>query len=297
MDLTLILVPYDLGRENVGSGRGPQAYLDGGAAEALRAQGHDVEVVTARRSGAFSNELDAVLEVDGAVAMQVAAATRAKRLPLVLAGNCNVALGVRSGLLAASSDGNSSGPALVWLDAHGDFNTPATSHTGYLDGMPLAMLTKRAYPDLWTRLGGRSLDERLAMHAGGRDLDPDEAAELSASPVIVVSAGAVRSHGLGSALRPALDALAERAADAHADLPPVHLHVDIDVLDPEAAPSVAFPAPGGPTLAELLAAIDMVAARFRVRALSLTSFAPGGADDTATRTAGLAVMMMVASTA
>ncbi len=298
MDLTLVLVPYDLGRENVGSGRGPQAYLDGGAAEALRARGHEVEVVTVRRGGAFTSELDAVLDVDAAVAAQVAAAARVGRLPLVLAGNCNVTLGVRSGLLAASSpDNDPDGPTIVWLDAHGDFNTPATTRTGYLDGMPLAMLTNRAYPTLWKRLGGAALDERLALHAGGRDLDPGEAAALSASRVIVVSGSAVRDRGLGDALRPALDELAQRTKDGRADLPSTHLHIDIDVLDPTAAPSVAFPAPGGFTLAELLAAIDMVAARFRVEALSLTSFAPGGVDDTTTRAAGLAAMMMVAHVA
>ena len=62
MDLTLVVVPYDLGREGVGSGRGPAAYLEGGAAETLRARGHDVQVVIARRSAAFSSELEAVLE-------------------------------------------------------------------------------------------------------------------------------------------------------------------------------------------------------------------------------------------
>ncbi len=297
MDLTLILVPYDLGREGVGSGRGPQAYIDAGALKALQSHGHDVEVVTVRRHDAFDNELDAVLDVDEALAGAVADAVLAGRFPLVVAGNCNAALGVRAGLFAAMDERELAGLALVWLDAHGDFNTPETSRTGYLDGMPLAMLTRRAYPSLWARLGGQPLDEQLVLHVGGRDLDPGESSALNDSAAIVVDSAAVRRHGIGGALQSALDDLANRAQLRGGGLPRLHLHVDIDVLDQTAAPSVAFPTPGGLTLAELLAAIDMAGARFDIRALSLTSFTPGGSGDAATSSAGLAVMLLAASVA
>jgi arginase len=297
MDLTLILAPYDLGRQDVGSGRGPQAYLDAGAVRALQAHGHDVEVVKARRSGPFRSELEAVLDINQAIAELVAAAVRADRFPLVIAGNCNATLGVRTGLLHASSRRSTDELALMWFDAHGDFNTPETSHTGYLDGMPLAMLTGHAYPDLWSFLGGAPIEERLVLHVGSRDLDPLEAARLHSSATLVVHGAAVRAHGIGSALQPALDELAARASGATGARPGLHLHVDIDVLDPAAAPSVAFPSPAGLTLAELLGGIDMAAARFAVKALSLTSFAPGGADDATTSASGLAVMQIAASVA
>jgi arginase len=304
VDLTLVVVPYDLGREGVGSGRGPAAYLEGGAAETLRERGHDVEVVKAQRAQPFSTELDAVLDVDAAVAALVATAVAAGRLPLVLAGNCNVTLGVRAGLLAER--GPAGGPSLsrdtatVWLDAHGDFNTPETTETGYLDGMPLAMLTGRAFPEAWASLGGGPLDERLIVHAGGRDLDPAEADAFSLSPLIVVSGAELGYRGVGEALAPALDELAERCgahspSPARAWRPPAHLHVDIDVLDPAIAPAVGFPSPGGLTIAELLAAVEMVAGRFALRALSLTSFAPAGGDGGKTLHAGLAVLATAAS--
>jgi arginase len=299
MDLTLVAVPYDLGREGVGSGRGPAAYLQGGAAEALRARGHDVEVVTARRSAPFLDELDAVLDVDAAVAALVAAAVLRGRRPLVLAGNCNVTLGVRAGLLAASIDGGRAGERLaaIWLDAHGDFNTPQTTATGYLDGMPLAMLTGRAFPTTWRVLGGEPQAERLTLHAGGRDLDPAEALALAASRISVVSGVAVREHGLGEALAPALDELAARAADLRqpdTSRPPALLHVDIDVVDPSFAPAVGFPSPGGFTLTELLAAVEMSGARFDLQALSLTSFAPESAVGSDTLECGLAVLAAAA---
>jgi arginase len=295
MRLTLVAVPYDLGRESVGSGRGPQAYLEGGAVTALRARGHDARVVTAQRGAPFADELGAVLDTDADVAAHVQGAAAAGRLPLVLAGNCNVTLGVHAGLTRAAVAGPH---AVVWLDAHGDFNTPATTLTGYLDGMPLAMLTGRAYPDLWERLGAGPLDERLVLHVGGRDLDPAERQALEDSDVTVVDADGLGRHGLGAALRGALDALAGRAREqafsSAASRPPAHLHVDIDVLDPAAAPGVSFPAPGGLATAELIRAIALVRERFTLQALSLTSFDPARDRDGATLRAGLAVLAAVA---
>jgi arginase len=243
-----------------------------------------------------------VLDVDAAVATLVAAAAADGRLPLVLAGNCNVTLGVRAGLLAARLDGDRSHGRLstIWLDAHGDFNTPETSESGYLDGMPLAMLTGHAFPETWLRLGGKPQAEALTVHAGGRDLDPAEADALAASRITVVSGAAVREKGLGEALAPALDELAVRVATERHGLmgrPPAHLHIDIDVLDPSVAAAVAFPSPGGFTLAELLAAIEMTGARFDVQALSLTSFAPQSAAGAGTLECGLAVLTSAAGIA
>jgi len=266
------------------------------------ARGHDVEVVTARRSAPFGSELEAVLDVDAAVATLVAEAAADDRLPLVLAGNCNVTLGVRTGLLAARVDGDPAHGRLatIWLDAHGDFNTPETTETGYLDGMPLAMLTGRAFPEAWVTIGGEPLDETPTLHAGGRDLDPAEADALAASRITVVSGSEVRERGLGEALAPALDELAARAADVRrvaTGRPPAHLHVDIDVLDPSVAPAVGFPSPGGFTLAELLAAVEMTGGRFSLQALSLTSFTPESAAGSGTLECGLAVLATAAGVA
>ena len=198
---SLIAVPYDLGRAEVGSGRGPGAYLKAGAAEALRARGHEVEVVTVRREAPFASELDAVLEVDRAVAAAVTAALRDDALPLVVAGNCNVTLGVRAGL----QHGGGADAALVWLDAHGDFNTPATTETGYLDGMPLAMLCGRAYREaVEQQLVMAPVREATVVHAGGRDFDREELESLLASAVRVVDGGELRGRGPAEALAPSL---------------------------------------------------------------------------------------------
>jgi arginase len=296
--ITLISVPYDLGREGVGSGHGPGAYLAEGVTEALADRGHDLEVVTAQRGGSFEDELQAVLAVDSAVAELVAAAAAAGRLPMVLAGNCNVTLGVRAGLLAAPGPAHPE-LATIWLDAHGDFNTPDISETGYLDGMPLAMLTGRAFPETWARLGGAPSDEKLVLHAGGRDIDPAEADAMAMSDLLVVSGAEIGYRGLGEALAPALDELVRRAGGGGFETrrPHAMLHVDIDSVDPALAPAVQFPSPGGLTVAELLAAVEMTGGRFDLRAVSLTSFDPEAGDRFKTFRAGLAVLTTAASVA
>jgi len=292
--ISLIIVPYDLGRADVGSGRGPTAYVKAGAAEALRARGHEVEVVTVRRDAPFNDELQAVLAVDGALTDAVEEALRHESFPLVAAGNCNAALGVRAGLQRAGAGE----AALVWLDAHGDFNTPATTTTGYLDGMPLAMLCGRAHREAVEReLGVVPVDEAAVLHAGGRELDREEAASLAASGVRLVDGGELSDRGPAEALAPKLDELIEtRTAPGRSPgtLPPAHLHVDLDVLDPTAAPGVAFPSPHGLSAGQLLEAIDLVRERFTLAAVTVASFTPARDDDAGTTlAAGLAVLQRV----
>ncbi len=294
MRVSLIAVPYDLGRADVGTGRGPAAYLKAGAAETLRARGHEVEIVTVRREAAFSDELQAVLEVDEAVAVAVDEALFADSFPLVVAGNCNVTLGVRAGL----QRGGEGDAALVWLDAHGDFNTPATTETGYLDGMPLAMLCGRAYREAVEHvLEAEPLAERAIVHAGGREFDREELESLVSSHIQLVGGGELRDRGPTEALAPALDALAAETRDVSGrgqqDVPPAHLHVDLDVLDPAAAPGVMFPSPHGLSAAQLLEALDLVRERFRLVAVTVTSLTPDRDGAGITLTAGLAVLQRV----
>ncbi len=294
MRVSLIAVPYDLGRADVGTGRGPAAYLKAGAAETLRARGHEVEIITVRREAPFNDELQAVLDVDEAVAVAVDEALFADSFPLVVAGNCNVTLGVRAGL-QRGGDGDA---ALVWLDAHGDFNTPATTETGYLDGMPLAMLCGRAYREAVERvLEAEPLAERAIVHAGGREFDREELDSLLSSHIRLVGGGELRDRGPAEALTPALDALAAECREVtgrgREDMPSAHLHVDLDVLDPAAAPGVMFPSPRGLSAAQLLEALDLVRERFRLVAVTVASLTPDRDEAGLTLTAGLAVLQRV----
>ncbi len=166
--------------------------------------------------------------------------------PLVLLGECTLAPAVTAGL----RDGHPA-LALVWIDAHGDLNTPETTPSGFLGGMPFAILLG------WCKDGLRSaagleppLPEARAALVGARDLDPGEREAVAASRLVVADDAA--------------GALAGLPADA-----PLHVHLDGDVLDPEDSPGVDFPAPGGWRGARLDAEMAALAASGRVVGVSL----------------------------
>jgi arginase len=277
MRIVLLPVPYHLGQAGVGVGAAPQALLSAGAADLLRADGHEVDTVEVRRAGPLLDELTAVVELNAALAVQVRRVRAAGALPVILGGDCNVALGVVAGLSGSTS-------GVVWFDAHGDFNTPETSPSGFLDGMPLAMACGVCHRHIWDTLGGEPVPETRVMHVGGRDLDPDEQRLLSASRVSVVSSLALGRQAPADALAPALAAIAGRGSsrprrpNERQAVEDVYVHVDLDVLDPTMAPAVDYAAPGGLEPDELIRALRAVGERFGVAAVSLTAFDPEQPD-------------------
>jgi arginase len=282
MRLTLIEVPYHLGREGVGPGKGPRAYLDDGLAAALAADGHDVAVTRVTRSAPVLDELSAVLNVNAALAGEVRRTLDDGRLPVVLGGDCNVALGVTAGVGGRTI-------AVLWLDAHGDFNTPESSASGYLDGMPLAMTTGLCFrTEVEGAVGGRCVPEAHVVHIGARDIDTDEQRNFDASRVNVVPALELLRQGASTLLWPALQTLRRgqrlnRRPGEPGGLADAYLHLDIDVLASEYAPAVDFPAPGGLAPEEVREIVRLAGRTLRVRAVSLTGFDPDK-DDPASST-------------
>jgi arginase len=176
------------------------------------------------------------------VAAAVAAATG---IPLVLSGDCITPLAVLAGLQRSGVD-----PTLVWFDAHGDFHTEATTQSGYLGGLPLAKAVGRGDMTLPSALGLAPLAEERAMLVDGRDLDPPEVAALSSSAVRRVS----------------LDDVADSLPEG-----PIHLHVDLDVLDPSILPGLRFPATGGVDVATLTRAVAGIVQRRQLAAVSIAA--------------------------
>src|SRR5262245_20522119 len=147
--------------------------------------------------------------------------------PVSIAGDCCAVIPVIAGLQRAGL-----APRLLWLDAHGDFNTPTTSPSGFLGGMPLAMLVGRGEQDLLRALGMKPMDERDVVLCDARDLDPGERTAIEGSKV-----RHVRSL--------------ERVLDERFDDRPLHVHLDVDILSLEDAPAVLYPVPGGPRVSAL----------------------------------------------
>ncbi len=155
---------------------------------------------------------------------------------VILGGECSETVGAMAGF--AQHNGGKAG--MLWLDAHGDFNTPSTSPSGYIGGMCLAMACGKV-SDLGLDFGGGYplADERL-VHVGSRALDPPEVAAFNSSPAKLYTAQQVRKSGAAD--------VAEEAArhlDNRSDW--VACHLDVDVVDPEFIPAVNYPTPAGLT--------------------------------------------------
>jgi arginase len=190
------------------------------------------------------------------------AAARAAR-PLLLAGDCPTALGAVAGLQRRHRD-----VAVVWLDAHGDFNTPAITISGYLGGMPLAVLTGRA-PELFgDALGLRPVADTDVVLADARDLDPAERDALTVSQVRRVPADP-------AAITSALGGLGRT---------PVYLHLDVDVIDSEQLPGLRFPSGPGPSVTQIEECLAAVCATADVRAACIAcAWLPDRISDQSTR--------------
>jgi arginase len=184
------------------------------------------------------------------VAAAVATEVRAGRVPVVVSGDCTTSLGVVAGLQRAGRD-----PRVVWFDGHGDVQTPETTSSGYLGGFPVRQLVGGADRTAPERLGLSPVPEEDVVLVDARDLDPPEVEYLARSAIRRVPV-----EGVGDVLPAA----------------PVYLHVDVDVTNPDDLPGLMIPAPGGPSLAAVTAAVRTVVAAGGVAAVGLAcTYGPG----------------------
>ncbi len=190
-------------------------------------------------------------------------------LTVGLLANCNALLGVLGGL-QRSTAGPPRRVGLVFIDAHGDFNTPETTLSGMLGGMPVAVAAGLGLHNLRRTSG---LDPALPIahivHAGARDLDPLERELMTQQNVTQISVQDLRDRS--GALREAM-----RALSAATDV--IYVHIDMDVLDPAEVPGHPLTVPDGPTSAQLAAALTEMFRDPKVTALGIAS-TPWGERD------------------
>jgi arginase len=242
----LIQVPYHLGREGVVLGAGPAPL-----AEAIGG-----ETIVVERAEPLYNEIYGTFDVVRQVRAAVRETLAAGRFPLVLAGNCHSAVGIVAAL--------DSEVGVIWFDAHADFHTPDSTPTGFVDGMPLSVITGEGWAELRRTVEGlRPVAQERVVLVGARDLDPTEQERLAASAVVRADP---------ASLEGALDNLA-RLTDR------VYVHVDLDVLDPSEAKANDWAVDGGLTAAELEAALGAILVRFEVQAAAFTAYDPRSDPD------------------
>ncbi|MGH7491741.1 MAG: arginase family protein [bacterium] len=186
--------------------------------------------------------------------------------PVSIAGDCCTTIGVLKGLQRSGVN-----PLLLWLDAHGDFNTWETSPSGFVGGMPLAMIVGRGDQTLMQAAGLTPRSEREVFLINARDLDPEERKALLQSAVHHVT----DISSLPQLLPP------ER---------PIYVHLDVDVIDQREAPAMAYPVPGGPDLDSLCEMAERLANTGRVIAVSMTLWDLESDTDGRTERASMALL-------
>lgn len=199
--------------------------------------------------------LSAAREACQVLADAVAASLTAGARPLVCGGECTIVAGTVPGALRVEPD-----LVLVYFDAHGDFDTLATTPSHHVGGMCFAHVCGRQVaPLLWP--GVRGITDEHAVLVGGRQLGPGEAGNLSKSRVLRIPFDKERSDA------PGLLAAIRRK--------PLWLHIDIDVVDPNEVAAVVAPVDGGPSLKSLGAVLAAVAAVADVRGVEICGYDPG----------------------
>jgi arginase len=278
VQVQLIAVPYDSGRRGERMGAGPERLLEAGLVTRLSGAGHHVQVQTIEAPpGAWRSEIRTTFDLAGGVSRAVSEAIGRGRFPVVLSGHCGpAALGCVAGMGGA--------PPVFWFDAHGDFNTPDTTVGGFLDGMAMATLTGRCWPELAAAIPGSApVGETSVVLVGARDLDPLEAAALEASAVRLVPPAGLRT-GLPTVLE-----------DLRTNVPgPAYLHLDLDVMDPSEGRINCYAAPGGLSRQDVEWAIAAIADVVPLGAAALTALDPAADPDGRTvetaLTLGLAIV-------
>jgi len=243
-------------------GAGAEHLLDNGLGESLRAEGRRPNITYVRHERAPTTEVATAFELHALVSGQVRQAIAEGGFPLVLSGNCNTAA------IGAIAGAGPEGLGIVWFDAHGEFNTPETTTTGFIDGMGLAIAVGRCWKAMAKGVPGFApVPEENVVMAWVRELDGAEQEGLDASEVAVVGAHLIEEHGF-RALAAALDDLSTRVGR-------VYVHLDLDVLDAEKVGKAnEFAAEGGPDAEGLEAALGMVRERFAVVAAGIASYDP-----------------------
>ena len=270
-EIAIIGAALDLGQGRRGVDMGPSAIRYAGLEDPLTSLGFGVsdlgnvsspEPEATELRDERARYLPEIVETCGRIASLVAEATRGGRIPLVLGGDHSVALGTLGGLAAANGVGG-----VLWIDAHPDINTPETSPSGNVHGMPLAAalgLAGDAFAsDAWP-LPAVAAD-RVAL-IGIRDLDDGEKRLLREAGVRVYTMSEVDRIGIERAVRESLDRVAGPGF--------VHLSFDMDVLDPEVAPGVGTPVRGGLTYREAHLALELVAESELVGSLEVVEVNP-----------------------
>ncbi|UCC54843.1 MAG: arginase [Anaerolineaceae bacterium] len=272
----------DLGQSRRGVDMGPSAVRYANIKARLERLGHTVldegnlAVPNPEEQVAEGSDrrLKAVTSVCNTVYKLANKCVEAGDFAIFLGGDHSISIGT----IAAAACNSSVG--VIWIDAHADFNTPDTSPSGNIHGMPVAALTGRG-PEPLVNVGyeGTKIQPTQIVQIGIRDLDDQEREQLASSGINVFTMRHIDELGTAAVAHQALDRL------RHLDS--IHISLDMDSLDPDEAPGVGTPVPGGLTYREAHLLMEILGDSNRVRSLDIVEINP--ILDNMNKTAELAV--------
>jgi arginase len=283
----IIGVPMDLGAGRRGVDMGPYAIRYAGLEHDLLEMGLEVTdyhniPVSGPESADPGNpraKFESLIEAACVpLRERVAQIVREGQFPLVLGGDHSIAMGTVAGLLDARQD-----VGVLWIDAHGDINTPETTPSGNVHGMPVATILGKS--GLGVRLGwtSRSLDPHRVVLFGTRTLDPGERRTIRDLGVRMFTMSEIDQRGVKSCVDEVVSILGGG----------IHISFDIDAVDPLEAPGVGTPWPGGLTYREAHLAMELLAATGQVRSMEVVEVNP--IADHENRTAKLAAELILSA--
>ena len=290
-DITIIGVPLDLGAGRRGVDMGPYALRHANVKERLQRAGYDVRDigninVSTKDIKDFGNEkfkfLEEVKVVNEALAKQVSNIMGDERFPVVLGGDHSIAIGTIAGIAKHKKN-----TGVIWFDAHGDLNTPETTPSGNIHGMPLAVSLGIGHPDLVHILGyAPKLKPKNVVVIGARDLDKGERAIIKEMGIKVFTMHEIDRLGMAQVMEEAIYHVSKNTDG-------VHLSLDLDGLDPNEVPGVGTPVAGGITYREGHLAMEMIAEANILTSAELVEVNP--ILDTRNKTAEIAVGLIASA--
>lgn len=276
LKIRILGVPLDLGQGRRGVDMGPSAVRAAGLNSSLKSLGHQVEdsgnipvkIPEMQHFGdRHAKYLREIAETCQEVAHRNYQALEGGYFPISLGGDHSVAIGTIAGAAKFFHDrGQDIG--CMWIDAHGDMNTPDSSPSGNVHGMPFAASLGFG-PDELTKIFGFSpkLKPEKCVLVGARDLDSRERRQVRESGVHVFTMRAIDEQGMRTVMEKAL-------AIASADTAGFLVSFDMDVVDPDEAPGVGTPVRGGITYREAHLAMEMISDSKKMVALDLVEINP-----------------------
>ncbi|MBT3341118.1 MAG: arginase [Planctomycetes bacterium] len=269
-------VPLDLGAGHRGTDMGPSALRIAGVHQALEAHGCDVRresdihvpaMETREPRNLHARFRQEILHVCSDLHDRVRQVLAEGARPLIYGGDHSLAMGSVAGVAGHYRDLNQE-IGLIWFDAHGDMNLPKTSPSGNVHGMPLAHLLGRGDKDLAMIGGfaGKVKPENVAL-VGIRDIDKGEREIIRESGIHAFTMRDIDERGMAAVTREAL-------AVVNQDTAGFYLSFDVDGLDPDVAPGVGTPVPGGVDFREAHLMLEMIAENHRMVGMEVVELNP-----------------------